>query len=83
MPVNKKRVDFFETEEGLEFKHSLLQMVADSQYNTDPTYSSNTKLYPNHLIPFVNKHMDYLVGHPSTDPQHYLSNLRIITRTRS
>ncbi|HTE58640.1 MAG TPA: hypothetical protein VK694_07940 [Verrucomicrobiae bacterium] len=70
------------SEEGLESKRVLRQMDADTAYNTQPTYSSNTKLYPDNLIPFVDKHMDYLCSHPATDPQHYISNLRLISRLK-
>ncbi len=82
MPIYKKKSDFFETEEGIEFEKTLVVMAKDSSYNTGPSYSANSELYPNNLIPFVNKHMDYLRNHPTTDPQHYLANLRLMTRIR-
>jgi hypothetical protein len=82
MRTAKKRVDFLSSEEGIESRRALQHMVADATYNTDPTYSSNTKLHPNNLISFVDKHMDYLCSHPAIDPQHYLSNLRLISRLK-
>lgn len=82
MPTLRRRVDFLNSEEGIESRRILRQMVADEAFNTQPTYSSNTKLYPDNLIPFVDKHMDYLCSHPSTDPQHYISNLRLISRLK-
>ena len=57
-------------------------MVADEKYNTDSTYSSDTITYSDHLIPFVDKHMQYLIMHPSVDAEQYLSNLRLMTRVR-
>jgi hypothetical protein len=76
----KKKTNFFETEEGVAFVEVLKRMTTDEAYNTGPSFSANTELYPDHLIPFVNKHVNYLRNHPSTDPQHYLSNLRLMTR---
>ena len=82
MSTVKKRVNFFESEEGLEIEHTLRQMALDMAYNTDSSYSANIEMYPDNLIPFVAKHMSYLNAHPSTDPQHYISNLRLMTRVR-
>jgi len=80
MPTYKKKSDFFQTEEGVEFIEQLKKIDADATYSTDASFSANTILYPDHRIPFVNKHIDYIKNHPSTDPQHYLSNLRLMTR---
>lgn len=82
MSTVKKRVNFFESLEGLEIKRILTVMALDTAYNTDSSYSANSELYPDNLIPFVAKHMSYLNAHPSTDPQHYVSNLRLMTRVR-
>ncbi|QQS18155.1 hypothetical protein IPL68_05985 [Candidatus Saccharibacteria bacterium] len=57
-------------------------MASDTTYITEAGYSPNSELYPNHVIPFVEKHLEYLRTHPTTDPQHYLSNLRLMTRRR-
>jgi hypothetical protein len=75
-----KKFNFSESLEGQEVKQQLLKMVSDSLYRTEPGYSSKTDLYPDNRIPFVDKHMEYLGNHPMTNPQHYLSNLRLITR---
>ncbi len=82
MPTAKKRINFFESEEGLEIERILREMALNTAYNTDASYSANSTLYPNNLIPFVAKHMSYLNAHPSTDPQHYISNLRLMTKVR-
>jgi hypothetical protein len=82
MPIHKKKSDFFDTQEGKDCKQILLTMVGDKKYCTEASYSANAELYPDHLIPFVNKHMEYLRNHPSTNPQHYLSNLRLMTKSR-
>lgn len=82
MSTVKKRVNFFESEEGQAIALTLKNMALDEAYNTDSSYSANSELYPDNLIPFVAKHMSYLNAHPSTDPQHYISNLRLMTRVR-
>ncbi len=82
MSTYKKRPDFFTTPEGVRFKHALEQMVADKTCNTRSSFSTNTELYPDHNIPFVNKHMEYIRNHPSVNPNHYLANLRLMIRVR-
>lgn len=82
MPTHKRKSDFFETDEGIEVEQALRKMAIDLQYNTTSSYSANSEQYPDNLIPFVEKHMAYLRNHPATDPWHYLSNLRLITRFR-
>lgn len=82
MATYKRKPDFFETAEGVQVMVMLRAMAEDTAYNTESSYSANTGLYPDHLIPFVNKHMEYLRTHPSTDPDHYLANLRLMTRFR-
>jgi hypothetical protein len=83
MATYKKKPVFIDTIEGVEFEKALHTMVKDEAYLTTPSFSTNINLYPNNLIPFVNKHMDYIQNHPSIDPQQYLSNLRLMTRIRS
>lgn len=78
--ATQKKVNFLETPEGLEAARVLRLMVEDASYNTEPSYSANTGLYPDNLIPFMDKHMNYLCSHPATNPRLYLSNLRLMTR---
>ncbi len=78
----KKRINFLESEEGLLAKELLQEMAEDKAYNTSPGYSANSDLYPSGVVPFVDKHMDYLSTHPNTEPQAYISNLRLMTRIR-
>jgi hypothetical protein len=82
MPTHKRKSDFFETDEGVEVEQALRKMAIDLQYNTASSYSANSEQYPDNLIPFVEKHKAYLRNHPTTDPWHYLSNLRLMTRFR-
>lgn len=78
----KKRVDFYESEEGQEIQEILDAMTKDTTYNTAASYSANTTSYPDNLIPFTEKHMQYLNTHPNIDSRHYISNLRLVTRQR-
>jgi hypothetical protein len=82
MPTLKKRVSFFESEDGLRTQEILSEMTHDERFNTDSSYSADAVQYPNNLIPFVDKHMNYLNSHPGIDLDHYVSNLRLITRKR-
>ena len=75
-----RKVDFFATEEGVKIKRELLAMFHSKQYHTPSTYCVNTELYPDNLMPFVDRHMEYIRAHPTTNPTHYLSNLRLMTR---
>lgn len=77
-----KKPDFLTTAEGVVFVQSLQKMLEDNAYNTQPGYTSNTELYPDNSIPFIKQHIEYITNHPAVDPQHYLSNLRIMTRVR-
>jgi len=82
MSLTKKKINLLESEEGTRIKQTLQFMVANTAYNTEPSYSANTVVYPNNLIPFVDKHLNYLNSHPSVDIEHYLANLRLMTRIR-
>lgn len=77
-----KRTNFFESSEGVEIKEILIEMAKDATFNTEQSYSANSSLYPDHIISFVDKHMNYINTHPSVDPQHYVANLRLMTRVR-
>jgi hypothetical protein len=78
-----KRINFFASAEGLEIAQALKLMDQDGAYNTTSSYSANTALYPDNLIPFIDRHMNYLNLHPHTNPGHYVANLRLMTRLKS
>ena len=65
-----------------EIRQLLHGMVSNTAYNTEPTYSANLANYPDHLIPFVEKHLAYLKNHPKLNPEQYLANLRLMTKIR-
>ncbi len=74
------KVDFFDTEEGVDIEGVLRQMASDNSYNTRSSYSANVELYPDHQISFVERHKRYLRAHPAMNPRHYIANLRLMTR---
>jgi hypothetical protein len=78
----KKRPNFYESDEAVEVKETLLTMQNDPRYNTGSSYSADGEKYPNHVLPFVDKHMAYLQAHPDVNVSQYLANLRLITRLR-
>lgn len=82
MPTLKKKTNFLCSEEAVEIKRLLRLMATDIAYNTKSSYSTNSELYPDNLIPFVDKHMNFLSTHPSTDPAQYMANLRLMTLVR-
>ncbi len=83
MATLKKKANYFDSVEGEEIKQTLLLMTKNRIYNTKPSYSANIARYPNNLIPFVDKHMNYLNVHPNLDPDHYLANLRMVSLLKS
>jgi hypothetical protein len=82
MAVVKRRSAFFETPEGKEIKLELQQIASSNSYNTVSSYSANSLLYPDNLIPFVDKHINYLIDHPSLEADKYLANIRLMTKVR-
>lgn len=80
--MQKTRKDYFDTDEGKEIKRTLQQMSDDDAYNTASSYSANTLLYPDNLIPFLDKHMAYIVNHPTLEASKYVANVKLLTRVR-
>jgi hypothetical protein len=82
MAITKSRIDFYNSEEGIVTLNKLKEMSKSDIYNTEAGYSANAVLYPDKLIPFVDKHMLYLKNHPSINTEHYISNLKLMTKIR-
>ncbi len=82
MATVKKRPSFFDSEEGAWAKNLLEEMMTDTSFTTDTSYSADTIRYPSNRIPFVDKHMNYMSAHSAMDPHHYMANLRLRTRVR-
>lgn len=63
-------------------REQLERMVADVSMNTLPSYSADIETYPDKEMPFVDKHLNYLLNHPKIDSAQYLANLRMRVRSR-
>lgn len=59
---------------------ALRSMEADPNLITKTAYRANTEVWPDNRISFVDNHLAYLKAHPATDPQQYLSNLRLMIK---
>jgi len=70
--------NFLKSEAGTMARNELKLMVADPDYNTRSSFSV---IEPDG-VSFVDKHMKYLSEHPKLNYQHYLSNLKLITKLR-
>lgn len=82
MATTKRRNDFVNTDEGIAVKQQLLAIAENETYNTGSSYSTDADLYPDNQIPFVDKHMNYLINHPQLDAQKYLANVKLMSRIR-
>lgn len=69
---------FLDSEEAVEIRKTLKSMMADPAFNTKAMYSPAA----GGEVPFVDKHMEYLSVHAGLNVEHYLSNLRLMTRIR-
>ncbi len=65
-----------------EVRSILEQMELDIAYNTESHYVANTEKYPTNIITFSQKHMEHLRKFPSINPDQYISNLKLMTKTR-
>jgi len=59
-----------------EARELLQALVDDPAYNTDPS-----RLMDN-FTTFVERHLYYLSGHPQTNLNGYISNLKLMTSTK-
>ena len=63
-----------------EIKSQLKVMETNPALVTNSAFRANGEKWPDHTITFVDRHLEYLRQHPKTDPQQYLSNLRLQLR---
>ncbi len=65
-------------------REKLIELERDPSLNTRPSsYSANSAVYPDGQIPFVEKHIAYLMAHPKLDHDQYIANLRLMLKTRT
>jgi hypothetical protein len=82
MATTKKKIDLFNSIEGAKIREDLEAMMRDKSYKTDSSYTADGFSHPDHKMPFVQKHMNYLAKHSELNPEHYLSNLRLMLKKR-
>lgn len=82
MPSTHKKLNIFESEEGKLVMRELRSMMLDDDYKTDTSYTANAMKHPDHRMPFIENHLNYLSKHPELNSDHYISNLRISLKIR-
>jgi len=70
---------FLDSKEALLIRDTLMNMMTDPEFNTRSMYSPAA----GGDVLFVDKHMEYLSQHTTLNVEHYLSNLRLMTRIRT
>lgn len=70
---------FLDSLEANEIRDILKEMMTDPEFNTKSMYSPAA----GGDVLFVDKHMEYLSQHTTLNVNHYLSNLRLMTRVRT
>lgn len=60
----------------------LKDMEQDQTLITKDAYTPNVAQYPDGRMPFVDIHLAYLKSHKHVDPMNYLSNLRLMIKSR-
>lgn len=69
---------FLDSDVAVAIREQLEKMLADGAFNTTSSYAATRE----DNMPFVEKHMNYLSDHPKLNPQHYVANLRLMTRIK-
>ncbi|HEX5744381.1 MAG TPA: hypothetical protein VFX84_02945 [Candidatus Saccharimonadales bacterium] len=70
--------EFLRTPAGVHAQRELKHMVSSRSYDTDGSLDPQIGKGQT----FVERHLNYLIKHPYVAPAAYLSNLRIMTRSR-
>ena len=70
---------FLNSPEAQEIRETLEDMMNNPEFNTKSMYSPSA----GGDVLFVDKHLEYLSQHATLNVNHYLSNLRLMTRVRS
>jgi len=70
---------FLDSKEADLIRDTLKSMMTDPAFNTKSMYSPAA----GGEVLFVDKHIEYLSQHTSLNVEHYLSNLRLMTRITS
>lgn len=65
-----------------EIKNELQALSDDPTMITRSIYSPSATDWPDSKFPFVEHHLNHLASHKLTDPQHYLTNLKLMIKKR-
>lgn len=76
MSTSLSAQNFLKSEAAAVIRKDLKRMMASPDFNTRSTYSPTSV----EDLLFVDKHMKYLSQHPNLNPNHYISNLKLMTR---
>lgn len=82
MATHKKRPNYSSSDDGIFAATELRALDQNKTYQTNSSYSADGELYPDHQIPFVDKHMAYLRDHPELDSRQYIANIKLKTRIK-
>jgi len=63
-----------------EIRKKLKSLQADPKMRTKGQYSPGANDWPSNKLPFVEIHLAYLRAHKNVNPEHYLSNLRLMIK---
>lgn len=64
-------------------REKLLALQDDPSLMIQATsFSPDSVKYPDGQIPFVDKHLAYLMRFPALDPDQYVANLRLMLKRR-
>lgn len=80
--AQRKNEPFYGSERAQDLLQALMAMEADDRFDTTTTYTANGDSYPDHRLPFRDKHMSYVSTHPQVVISQYVANLRLVTRKR-
>lgn len=80
MAIARQEIEFRASDEGKWCQQTLIDMEKDPAFHTETTFTSDGEHFPDHRMPFVTTHMNYLIKHHDVNPRHYISNLRLRSR---
>lgn len=76
--ITTKQKEFLDSDIGGKARKELKRMQGDPMYNTQSRFTP----MQNQALSFVDRHMKYLSEHPKLNPDHYLKNIRLMTRLK-
>lgn len=75
--MNQRKDKYLLTDDGQKAKQQLEDMQANTQYNTQSSYSPKQD-----SVTFVEKHLEHLSQHSYLQSHEYIANLKLMTKKR-